>query len=163
MNDKWIWPLPGTDLIIPVENASFGAVRKFDMHTGCDIYCEPGQEVVAVEEGEIVLIENFTGADANPSSPWWHETQAVLIEGHSGVVVYGEIEPLESLKVGQKIQQGEVVGHVVTVLKKDKGLPMTMLHIELYKPGTRSTATWGLNESQPEALLNPTAKLIFLK
>lgn len=160
---KWIWPLPGANLFIPGSNishpGSFGAIRKYDIHTGVDIYCEPEQEVLAVEDGEVVLIENFTGANAVPPSPWWHETKAVLIEGASGVVVYGEIRPLETITVGQKIKQGQTIGNVITVLKKDKGLPMTMLHFELYKHGTRETVVWELEKTQPENLLNPTIKL----
>lgn len=163
---KWIWPLPGTELTIPgsmPHPGSFSAIRKHDIHTGIDLYCEPEQEVLAVEDGEVVLIENFTGANANPSSPWWHETKAVLIEGASGVVVYGEIRPLESITVGQKIKQGQSIGNVITVLKKDKGTPMTMLHLELYKPGTRETVVWNIGEPQPDSLLSPLMKLLLLK
>jgi murein DD-endopeptidase MepM/ murein hydrolase activator NlpD len=155
---KWTWPLPGVKLVVPESMphpGSFGAIRKYDIHTGIDLYCEPGQEVVAAEDGEIVLIENFTGLNAVPPSPWWHETQAILIEGASGVIVYGEITPLQTITVGQKVKQGQVLGHVTTVLKKDKGLPMAMLHIELYKAGTRQTVVWNLGEPQPDNLLNP--------
>lgn len=160
---KWVWPVPGAELNIPGSNVphpgKFGVARKYDIHTGEDIYCEPGQKVVAVEDGEIVSIENFTGEFANPPSPWWNDTKAVLVEGESGVVVYGEIKPLEHIAVGQKIKQGEIVGHVVTVLKKDKGLPMTMLHFELHKPGTRETVIWNIGEPKPDTLLNPLGNL----
>jgi murein DD-endopeptidase MepM/ murein hydrolase activator NlpD len=163
---KWVWPLPGVEFVIPgsmPHPGSFGAIRKYDIHTGIDLYCEPEQEVVAVEDGEIVSIENFTGELANPPSPWWNDTRAVLVEGKSGVVVYGEIKPLEAITVGQKIQQGQVIGNVIPVLKKDKGTSMTMLHIELYKPGTRETVVWHLGEEQPENLLSPLMKLLLLK
>lgn len=163
---KWIWPLPGVEMVVPgsmPHPGSFGAIRKHDIHTGIDLYCQPEQEVLAVEDGEVVLIENFTGASANPPSPWWHETKAVLIEGLSGVVVYGEIRPLEDITVGQKIKQGQVIGNVITVLKKDKGTPTTMLHLELYKPGTRETVVWNIGEPQPDSLLSPLTKLLLLK
>jgi len=163
---KWVWPLPGTELIIPgrmPHPGSFGAIRKYDIHTGIDLYCEPEQQVIAVEDGEVILIEDFTGEFANPPSPWWHNTKAVLVEGDSGVVIYGEIRPLETITVGQKIKQGELIGNVVTVLKKDKGTPMTMLHLELYKSGTRETVVWNLGEPQPENLLSPLIKLLLLK
>lgn len=141
----------------------FGTNRKFDVHTGIDIYCEPEQSVVAVEDGKVVLIEYFTGELSNPPSPWWHNTKSVLIEGSSGVVVYGEIRPLETIQVGQHVKQGECIGNVITVLKKDKGIPMTMLHLELYKYGTRETVIWNIDKSKPENLLDPTMKLVFLK
>ena len=150
----WTWPLPGADRISSYQG-DFGAIRKHDMHTGLDVYCEPGQFVVAVEDGNIISIENFTGENANPPSPWWNDTKAILIEGKSGVVVYGEIKPLDSIKIGDKIKAGKIIGKVITVLKKDKGTPMTMLHIELYKPGTKETVIWNLGEPQPDSLLNP--------
>jgi murein DD-endopeptidase MepM/ murein hydrolase activator NlpD len=155
---KWIWPLPGEDKYTSYAGM-FGAIRKFDVHTGIDLYCQPEQKVIAVEDGEVVLIENFTGENANPPSPWWHETKAILIEGSSGVVVYGELRPLETIKVGQKIWAGQYIGNVITVLKKDKGTPMNMLHLELYKPGTRETVVWNLGEPQPDSLLDPQPNL----
>ena len=88
---KWEWPLPGCEMILhgKPHPGGFGSIRKHDIHTGVDIYCEQEQQVVAVEDGEVVLIENFTGENASPPSPWWKETKAILIEGISGVVVYG--------------------------------------------------------------------------
>lgn len=153
-----MWPLPGADPYTSYQG-DFGAIRKHDIHTGLDIYCEPNQIVVAVEDGEVISIENFTGEHANPPSPWWHNTKAVLVEGKSGVVVYGEIKPLDSIKVGKKMRRGQNIGHVITVLKKNKGLPMTMLHLELYKSGTKETIVWDLGKPQPENLLNPISKL----
>jgi hypothetical protein len=42
------------------------------------------------------------------------------------------------------------------VLKKDKGLPMTMLHVELYEKGAREAVIWGLGDNQPQTLLDPS-------
>lgn len=154
----WQWPLPGVDKLSSYQG-SFGAVRKYDVHCGVDLYCEPHQLTVAVEDGIVVGIEKFTGEFATPSTSWWNDTYAVLVEGASGVVVYGEIEPTNTIQVGKKIRQGQTLGYVITVLKKDKGLPMTMLHLELHKPGTKETVTWNLNEPRPESLLDPSDKL----
>lgn len=155
MSKQYTWPL--LDEYGYTSSAGlFGAVRKHDVHTGVDLYCDPDQIVVAIEEGTVVKIENFTGENATPPTPWWNNTQAVMVEGPSGVIVYGEIKPLDSLKVGDKIKAGKILGRVVTVLKKDKGLPMTMLHVELYKTGARETVVWNLGENQPDTLLDPT-------
>lgn len=160
--NNWTWPLPGEDKYTSYAGL-FGAKRKFDIHTGIDCYCNVNQVVIAVEPGLVVAIENFTGENSNPPSPWWHNTKAILIEGPSGVVVYGELNPLNTIKIGKKISRGQNLGHIVTVLKKDKGMPLNMLHLELYKTGTRETVIWNLNEAQPDALLDPTDKLFNIK
>ena len=139
---------------IPTEGqASFGGVRKFDIHTGVDLYCNNETLVFAIEDGIVVNIENFTGESAG--SPWWNETNSILIEGESGVILYGELKPLTA--IGETIKKGELIGFVVPVLKKDKGVnPTTMLHMELYKHGTRESVWWKLDEPQPSELLDVT-------
>jgi hypothetical protein len=157
MKSNWTFPLK-SNYNWPTKQGMFGANRKFDIHTGVDLYCDPKSYVFAVEDGKIIAIDDFTGQLAG--SPWWHETKALLVEGESGVVCYGEIEPIYDLEVGHKVQAGDIIGKVLTVLKKDKGLPMTMLHIELYKSGTTEPITWMINEKKPENLLNPMPYLI---
>lgn len=147
----WLWPLQSAP-VWPDYPGTFGAVRTHDIHTGVDLYTGVGERVLAVEEGVVVKIENFTGESAG--SPWWNETKAVLIEGPTGVVCYGEIEP--SVSVGDTLAQGAVIGHVLQVLKKNKGRPQTMLHIELYEFGHRETLIWSLGDPQPSALRDPT-------
>lgn len=151
----YCWPLPGADRYSSY-SGSFGAERKYDIHTGIDIYCEPNQVCCAMESGVVVKVEVFTGPNAEPPSPWWNETHAVFVEGNSGVIVYGEIRPLSTINIGKKISSGQILGHVVTVLRKDKGLPMTMLHVELYEKGAREAVIWGLGEDKPKTLLDPS-------
>lgn len=158
MNESWEWPLWCGPKKMPDEPGLFGAIRKFDIHTGVDIYTYPGMPVLAVEDGIVVKIEDFTGEKAG--SPWWNDTEAVLIEGVSGVVCYGEIAPLKSIQVGVQIRRGDCLGCVLPVLKKDKGRPMTMLHLELYEHGTRETVLWGLGEEKPKTLKDPTPYLL---
>lgn len=117
--------------------------------------------VFAVEPGIVVAIQDFTGERANPPSPWWENTMAVLVEGESGVVVYGEIQPV-ALEVGRELRRGEQIGCVTKVLKKDKGRPMSMLHLELHQPGTRDTYEWPVDGPRPISLLDPTEKLLQL-
>jgi hypothetical protein len=142
-------------------DGAFGCVRKHDVHTGVDLYCEPGAKVYAIECGEIVGILDFTGAKAE--SPWWNDTKAILVEGNSGVFVYGEIKEREGLKIGDNIECGEILGEVVTVLQKDKGKPMTMLHLELYEHKFRNVLWWELGKVKPEPLLDPTQILLEIK
>lgn len=153
---SWFWPLQDCPHIWPDAAGQFGAVRKHDVHTGLDLYCPIDTPVVAVEPGEIVKVEPFTGEFAG--SPWWNNTWAVLVEGPSGVVVYGEVTP--HLEEGQIVRAGERLGTVTTpVLKKDKGRPTTMLHLELMLPGSRETLWWKHDEPKPRALLDPSVML----
>mgnify|MGYP001225525882 CR=1 FL=1 len=136
----------------PTPDGQFGAVRKHDTHTGVDLYAEAGTKVYAIEAGTIVANVSFTGIAAE--SPWWLDTGAVMIEGDSGVILYGEIE--SDLKSGDYVFEGDLIGVVLRVLKKDKGKPLAMLHLELYTPGTKEPAWWRLGESKPETLVDPT-------
>ena len=139
---------------------AFAATRKYHMHEGVDLYADDGEQVFAVEDSIIVKIENFTGLNANPPSPWWEDTMAVLAEGASGVVVYGEIDPLWTLSERSILRRGDLVGFVKRVLRVDKGLPMSMLHLELHVHGTTSTCEWKRGEYPPETLRDPTYFLI---
>lgn len=153
----WLWPHTSWP-VWPDEPGRFGIPRRHDVHTGVDLYCELGAGVVAVEDGQVVKIETFTGPSALPPTPWWNDTQAVLIEGASGVVVYGEMTA--RVMVGDRVQRGQIIGLVDRpVLPKFKGRPMVMLHLELLRPGARETLVWGLGQPQPDLLLDPEPHL----
>ncbi len=174
----WTWPLSSWSFVeIPLwqrpvvdgnfipHMGAFRAVRKHDIHTGVDLYCDPETPVFAVEDGTVVAVENFTGPNADDPCPWWNDTEALLVEGKSGVVLYGEIEvgmhtPLGHICKGSRIKEGQQIGVAKPVLKKDKGRPMCMLHFELYERGTKESVWWKLGDPQPENLLNPTSKLM---
>jgi murein DD-endopeptidase MepM/ murein hydrolase activator NlpD len=151
------WFQPLQNMQFPIGLGEFAAVRKHHTHEGVDLYGEPDDNVYAVEDGIVVAYEWFTGENSKPPSPWWNNTEAVLIEGDSGVVVYGEISILPNIKkVGTLVKRGQHIGNLVTVLKKDKGRPMTMLHLELYIKGIRKTGAWDHGLEKPEGLLDPT-------
>ena len=157
--ETWTFPLKDWSFqSIPEgdHNGAFGKVRKYDIHTGVDLYCEPNTEVFAVEDGEVIAIEEFTGPNAD--SPWWYDTQAVLVKGKSGVILYGEVTAPD-IEVGLFLKRGMLFAFTKQVLKKDKGLPMCMLHFELYTSNIIESVWWKLNDTQPENLLNPTKKL----
>lgn len=147
-----------TEILIGEHVGAFGTERKNHVHEGIDLYCELGDEVFAMESGTVTLIEDFTGPKAN--SPWWEDTRAVHIEGESGVIIYGEIIEKEDLKLGDFVKEGEFIGKIKTVLKKDKGRPMNMLHLELHEHGTRASYEWKNDEEKPKSLKDPTSLLI---
>ena len=85
---------------------------------------------------------------------------AVLVEGSSGVINYGEIAVVADLKVGQFVPEGILVGTVATVLRHDKGRPRSMLHVELYDRGTMNVSEWKVSEERPPTLRDPTPLLV---
>lgn len=129
----------------------FGAIRKYDIHTGLDLYCEDGDSFYAFEDGEIINIFNFTGDLAE--SPWWENTKGILIRSDKFSLLYGEVET--ELNIGDFVKKGDRIGSVKRVLKEDKGLPMCMLHIEAYNIDYFGEGViWNLNEDKPDMLLN---------
>jgi murein DD-endopeptidase MepM/ murein hydrolase activator NlpD len=136
----------------------FGAVRKYDIHTGIDLFAKIGTPVYAIEDGVVNNIIQFTGARAG--SKWWNPTRAVLIQGKSGVFLYGEIKPTRGLAKGDKVKEGTEIGTVMQVLRKNKGLPTSMLHLELYTGGTTDAVWWKHNEPKPVNLKDPTVYVL---
>lgn len=152
-----IWPLKNLQPSIVDINSvgDFGYRRSFYHHPGIDIYCDYGQDVVAIEDGTVVNIEIFTGPNATPTSPWWNETFSIMIEGKSGVIGYCELLPLPHITLGKVVNAGDLIATITPVLKKDKGNGTTMLHLEHYKAGIKEHVTWILDAEKPEGLLNP--------
>lgn len=90
-----------------------------------------------MESGTVIAIEDFTGSAAG--SPWWLDTKGMLVQGESGVMCYGEIQPDEGFSVGDTVSRGQRLGAVTMVLLRDKGRPRRMLHLELHRQGTKRT------------------------
>ena len=146
-----------TGLPLAPHPGAFGVQRKFHTHEGVDLYVPEGTVVFAVETGKVVAVKPFTGPHAGPTLAHWLDTWAVFVEGPSGVVVYGEIKPV--CEVGAQVEAGMPVGSVIPVLRKDKGRPRTMLHIELRKAGNTADIEWLDNTRHPDGLLDPTPHL----
>lgn len=148
------------DVEIPIKQhvGAFGVKRKHHVHNGVDLYCDQGEMVYAVEDGVVADLRQWTGAKAR--SPWWKDTWALLIEGESGVVAYGEISDTMYFSVGDKVKRGDHIGFVKRVLKKDKGRPTTMLHLQMYKHGKFCAGGWNTNDPKPDTLIDPTPFLL---
>lgn len=148
-----MYPLKNIQSIPTTGPGSFGAIRKHDIHTGIDFYCNENDPVFAIEDGKVVSIQQFTGE--NVGCGWWNDTYCVIIRGNDGkYILYGEIK--NTVLVGDVIKKGMVIGHIMTVLKKDKGLPMNMLHLEYYDDvWNLEPVVWELDQLKPLSLLNP--------
>lgn len=137
-------PLKEYDLPSLESQNCFAAKRKHDYHTGVDLFCEENDEVYSMYDGIVTSVIEFTGYS---ESPWWNDTLAVMIY-HPEIqktFLYGEI--LTKIKVGRTVKAGQEIGRVKTVLKKDKGKPMTMLHMECYK-GLQNNAVWWYHDKK---------------
>lgn len=162
---RWTFPIsPCNGIPINHHPGAFGFHRSKNHHTGVDLYCRDGQEVRAVEDGTIVKIDVFTGPSLGHT--WWEETYGIMVEGKSGVVNYGEVhKPGWDTVVGSTVCRGEVFAHVKRVLFENKYRPdipghsTSMLHLELYKSGTREFADWHNPQKNP-TLLDPTPYLM---
>ena len=159
--DCFNWRLPEYN-----EPGAFGAVRKFDIHEGVDIYCEKHSKVYAMEDGEVVASYHYTGNAAK--CDWWNDTWCIKIKGKSGVITYGELEMPEYNRklpsVGTFVKAGDFIGVVGQVLKDGKkrndirNHNVCMLHIELRTENCHIDG-WKLDEDRDKRLLDPTPYL----
>lgn len=155
---------------------SFAYPRKHHIHEGVDLYVPSGTRVYAVEAGEIVDIQPFTGVHAG--SPWWENTWAIAVHGKSGIIVYGEIRVSPYFNdlvfpwqpnIGIKrrfytVRCGQCLGNVVSVLHHNKGRPQSMLHLELYHHDAPNIMVeWKHGQDKPVGLLDPTQYLLEAK
>lgn len=147
------WPLTSPPFL-PDYPGSFGAVRKHDIHQGLDLYCESGTWVLAIEPGAVIDIEWFTGHAAG--SPWWNDTQAVLIRGQTGIFLYGEVSNIV-VAVGDNVIAGQPLAQVAQVLKQYKNRPTSMLHLELWEHHiSHRPDVWEHRQPRPQGLCDPT-------
>lgn len=137
---------------------AFGHERANHTHEGVDLYGQEGDVVVAMFDGVVVFNGPFTGNEAG--SPWWLSTGAIAIEGAHGVLFHGEINALP-LAVGSRVSAGDPLGTISRVLRKDKGRPLHMLHLEFYEHGIyESIGIWAAGSPRPLGLLDPTELIL---
>lgn len=151
------------------EPGYFGAVRKYDIHEGVDIYCRLGASVYAVEDGEVVDSYQYTGEAAGCG--WWKDTWCVKVKGQAGVVTYGELlMPGKHCfgtypAVGTRIKAGDWVGAVGQVLDPSKrrrdirNHNTSMLHLELRTESCHIDG-WKLGDDRDSRLLDPMPYLL---
>lgn len=145
----------------------FGAVRKYDVHTGIDIFMHEDASVYLPFDGEVVKIGNFTGTNAEPfPSPWWNDTQYIIIKHMIPAfywygdlipkyVLYGEIDVSNEIAEGDALNEGTIIGNILEVLRNDKGSPTSMLHVEMYNEVPGHPVFWYHGESKPEFIEDP--------
>ncbi len=157
--DKFLEPSANRcEIPVNPHPGAFGVIRKNHTHEGVDIYCPEGTIVQACEDGIFMGYHPFTGPQIG--MPWWNDTWCAIVKHKEFVLVYGEIVPMSShVNVGYPINAGNIMGVVVPVLIKNKGRPMSMLHLEMYDKECNPmdiTHPWELHGSRPKYLMNPT-------
>lgn len=129
-----------------------GAKRK---HVGVDLFADPGDEVVAMEPGEIIAI-----------LPFYKGTSAVYLLTDSGIIVnYGELDSGSwrryGLFVGKRVKHGDPLGQVGLT---DDG--SHMLHLETYQPDVTvdqiraGKMRWTTARHAPPGILDPSRYLV---
>jgi hypothetical protein len=178
----WQFPLARSNGIpVGKHPGAFGYARRYSYHTGVDLYTTAGTLVYPVEDGVVVGVEGFTGPQDN--SPWWNNTNALLVAGKSGTVCYGEIDVggigefgymidpynVNHVKnvIGKRVSTANAIGVVKAVVKEGRERPdipghsRAMLHVELYTKGHNDCShSWKLDQSKPDYLLDPTPHLL---
>lgn len=156
--------IPMPDIPCANHHGAYMVKRKFDVHTGVDLYASEGTNVFAVEDGEVIAIRPFTGEIAG--TPFWEDTHCIDIEGQTGTIGYGEVLPAEGLKVGDFVKAGQQIAKVKRVLKEFKGKPTSMLHFSIHRHGLRHLLRDQQDptmESFYDLQIDPTMLLIQLK
>lgn len=136
------WPLP-KDKLKKVPSPSLGrdcwgrcvgASRDSGArcHCGVDLLAKENDPVVAIEDGNVVSMYEFL-------KPLW-----CIVINHGGYCInYGEIykssiEKFE-LTTGSRVKAGSQIA-IVGRLNANQHYPM--LHLEMYKPGTKYNSQW---------------------
>ncbi len=142
-----VFPLPA----VTRRSWNFGHSRASGVrrHAGVDLYAPADSTVHAPEGGTLIAHQPFLGPQA----------VALLMQTDSGaVILFGEVRPKSwefyDLKIGSRVEAGDPVG-VVGVTPGGS----SMLHFEMYAPGTRRNSRWLTAGSPPANLLNPTEYL----
>jgi murein DD-endopeptidase MepM/ murein hydrolase activator NlpD len=116
-------------------------------HVGIDLYGNPGDPVLAMEDGVIVN-----------TAPFFQGTDAVYLQCKSGLVInYGEVKSNSwkefGLAEGSKVKKGQPIARVGQMTSGSH-----MCHFETYMPGTTKNIRYFGGDTKQ--ILNPTYYLL---
>ena len=181
IGEEQFWPVPDSySDKLPEENepGSFWEHREDRYHCGVDIYADAGKKVIAIENGIVLDIREFTSPEMNY---YWNTTYAVVIKS-SGNIIYKYAELSDVLvRIGNYVDGGQPIGTIGMVINQDRlsmkvpfyirklitnGNP-SMLHLEMYKSPISQVEPYSCGNYfgtyKPESLLNPLHFLYNLK
>lgn len=128
------------------EAGSFWEDRGDRYHCGIDLYAPENSEVVSIEGG--IVAE--TGLMTSPEIlPYWNPTYYVIIEHDKGLFCkYGELAGF-TVKKGDEIEAGSLIGHVGMVLNSEKIDSFCPLYIRRLKNKNPSMLHFEVWENEP--------------
>lgn len=95
---------------------------QFINHKGIDLTADQGEEVLACIDGTVTI------AEVDPLEG----TDIIITDANGIKVVYRYADPIEGLKTGDTVKQGDVIGYISEVCGTEYKSG-SHLHIELYK------------------------------
>ena len=157
MKNKF-WPVPSAERIVPRSKSrrGFGSNRKGGrFHSGTDIMAKYESNVIAIESGIVKNIFTFTYPELDKYYKY-EITYAIVIQHEDGnFALYGEVQK-PSLKIGQKIREGQAIAKVGRIFSNKPH--HTMLHFEYHSKLPKSTTKWYIGK-RPKGLLSSTKYL----
>ena len=145
-----LWPLPRSAR--KWRESSFASGRPWGSanptghHKGIDIRASEGDPVRAMDSG---LVTGQTGWDGP-------KTRGLMVQHTGGpVLVYGAVSPEGMTAIGERVERGEVIAKVGSYPSG-----RSMLHLEVYRAGTRRRPRWKYDTPQPGSVVNPHKYLL---
>lgn len=125
----------------------FMADRKGKFHVGIDLYCSPGDPVIACENGTVVNIYGF-----------YHGSYCMVVQCDSGLVInYAEVRSGSwrefGIEKGSRIFKNQGIARIGVMSGGS-----SMLHFETYMPPTPKNKKYYGGDTGP--ILNPTYYLL---
>ena len=119
-------------------------------HVGIDLWGEPGDLILACEDGKIVNHYHF-----------YDNVDCLIVQCDSGVVInYGEVKPnswqLFGFQKGDRVQAGHPIALVGQMMSS------SMCHFETYVEGATHNYRWYKTKQAPKELLDPTKYLLHI-
>lgn len=124
---NWYWPLPGYYYISSVFGGRYHPITGvWETHTGTDIPA-PGRTPIQCAKDGIVTTSQY-----NPS----YGNYCIIYHGNGYATLYAHMRALPSVKVGESVTAGQVIGYVGTTGSSTGN----HLHFELRINGQRASA-----------------------
>ncbi len=126
-NGEWQWPLPGWYGISSVFGGRYSPINgRWESHTGTDIPAYGGTKILAAQDGVVTTV----GTNRYHSYGYY----VMITHANGRATLYAHMQKVPSVKVGQTVKKGQVIGYVGTTGSSTGN----HLHFELRVNGVRS-------------------------